>query len=102
MSKHPKALWIGIWQRAGKARKPKVKFSNINAIYEEVLPPLNKRYVKERGVEIDELEEEDFQGVAIVELRLCPRAFPFCQLEGQFCVKIVHYEDDDQVNGCGA
>lgn len=65
-------------------------------------PALEEGDVKDRRVEIDELEDEDFEGQVVVEVRLRAMHLPRGQLEGQFLVHPAQGHDEDEIDAGAA
>ena len=57
--------------------------------------------VDKREVEVDELEQKHLEGVAVLELCLCPRLLPVDEPERHVLVQLVEEDDDEQVEGGG-
>ena len=63
---------------------------------------LKERNVEDGGVEIDKLEDEDFEGQVVVEVGLGPVHFPGGQLQGQFLVHSAQGHDEDEIDAGAA
>ena len=57
--------------------------------------------VDERQVEVDELEQEHLEGVAVLEVGLSTRLLPVDEPQGHVLVQLVEEDDDQQVEGGG-